>query len=172
MIKKWNDSFEKIFETNTQDLNLLECQKTFHLNFENHSLENLSYIHTRIHQANITTVFSQLSSFFEIGFLFEKQKRNFGAIQGFAFGQTLQLDEKNIFLNLPPTSLYAIAKTPAMAILKKMNYDFLNQQKKMNAFVITVSSQHSVLVFSELAEPWLRLRLESLQKTLMKISFE
>ena len=172
MIKKWNDKIEKAFNVNTQDLSLLESQQTFQLNFENHSLENLSYIHSRISQQNITNVFSQLASFFEMGFLLEKQKRNFAAVQGFAFGQTLKLDEKNIFLNLPKTQLYNVVRTSAPSILKKINYDFLNHSQKMNAFVITISAQHSLLVFSQLAEPWMKLRLESLQKTLMKISFE
>lgn len=172
MIKKWNDKIEKAFNVNTQDLSLLESQQTFQLNFENHSLENLSYIHSRISQQNITNVFSQLASFFEMGFLLEKQKRNFAAVQGFAFGQTLKLDEKNIFLNLPKTPLYNVVRTSAPSILKKINYDFLNHSQKMNAFVITISAQHSLLVFSQLAEPWMKLRLESLQKTLMKISFE
>ncbi len=176
MNKKWNNSFEKtfekIFETNTQDLTLLESQQTFELNLENHSLENLSYIHSQPNQIDIVKIFSQLSSFFELGFLFEKQKNNFAAIQGFAFGQNISLGEKNILLNLPEINLYSLFKTNASSILKKMNFSFINKNKKMNAFVIKVSTQHSILVFTELAEPWLKLRLESLQKTLMKISFE
>lgn len=172
MNKKWNDTFEKIFETNTQDLTLLESQQSFELNSENHSLENLSYIHCQTDQVNIVRIFSQLSSFFELGFLFEKKKDIFSATQGFAFGQVLNLGEKNILIKFPKMDLYSLFKTNASAILKKMNYGFLNKSKKMNAFVIKISSQHSVLVFTELAEPWLKVRLESLQKTLMKISFE
>ena len=92
MIKKWNDKFEKIFETSTQDLALIESQRTFMLDSNNSALENLSYIHTLSSNANITNVFSQLASFFEAGFLFEKQKSNYAAVQGFAFGQTLDLN--------------------------------------------------------------------------------
>ncbi len=172
MIKKWTDTFEKIFDTNTQDLTLLENQQSFKLNLENHYLENLSYIHSVSQPVDITNVFSQLSSFFELGFLFERQKNNFAAIQGFAFGQSLSLIDKKIFMNFPEMKLYTIFKTGALSILKKMNYSFINKNKKMNAFVIPVSHQYSILVFTELAEPWLKLRLESLQKTLMKISFE
>ena len=172
MNKKWNDTFEKIFESSTQDLTLLESQKTFELNLENHSLENLSYIHSQPDQINIVRIFSQLSSFFELGFLFQKQKNTFAAIQGFAFSQNINLGEKNILINFPEIDLYSLFKTNASGILKKMNYGFINENKKMNAFVIKVSHQYSILVFTELAEPWLKLRLESLQKTLMKISFE
>lgn len=172
MNKKWNDTFEKIFETNTQDLTLLENQQHFELNSENHYLENLSYIHCQTDHINIVRIFSQLSSFFEIGFLFEQQKDLFVAAQGFAFGQILNLGEKNILIKFPKMDLYAMLKTNASAMLKKMTYGFLNKNKKMNGFVIKISTRHSVLVFTELAEPWLKLRLESLQKTLMKISFE
>ena len=93
MNKKWNDTFEKIFESSTQDLTLLESQKTFELNLENHSLENLSYIHSQPDQINIVRIFSQLSSFFELGFLFQKQKNTFAAIQGFAFSQNINLGD-------------------------------------------------------------------------------
>ena len=93
MIKKWNDKLEKMFETNTQDLTLIESQRTFELNSDNRSLENLSYIHSMVSKKDISFVFSQLAPFFEVGFLFEKQKQNYAAIQGFAFSHMLELAE-------------------------------------------------------------------------------
>src|SRR3989344_1162369 len=172
MIKKWNDQLEKIFETNTQDLTLIESQQSFELNADNTQLENLSYIHSSVTSTNRTNVFSQLCPFFEIGFLLEKQNKNYAPTQAFAFGQPIRLDQKAITLNLPQTSLFAVVKTPATSILKKMNFEFLNSRQKMNAFIIAISPQFSVLVATEMAEPWIKVRLEILQKALMKISFE
>lgn len=173
MIKKWNDKLEKIFDSTHQDLTLLESRQTFELSADNSLLENLSYVHSfQLSKNSIHSVFTQLSSFFEIGFLFEKQNKIASAVDAFAYGQPIDLTHKALLLRLPVCSLFHIVKTPASAILKKLNYAFLNPQKKMNSFIISVSPTYSILIATEMAEPWLRLRLESLQKTLMKIHFE
>ena len=173
MIKKWNEKLEKIFESNTRDLSLIESRQSYELNSDNSSLENLSYVHsTRLDKNCIHSVFTQLSPFFEIGFLFEKQNKQGFAIDAFAFGEPIDLRSAMLSLKLPKTDLFNIAKTSADSLLKKLNYAYLNPQKKMNAFVISVSASFSILVLTEIAEPWLKLRLETLQKTLMKIHFE
>ena len=173
MMKRWNEKLEKIFETNNQDLSLIESQKTFELNADNSSLEHLSYIYSfHLDKNNIHSVFTQLSSFFEVGFLFERQNKVNCAVNGFAFGQPINLSQKTLLLKLPQASLYNIVKAPAAGVLKKLNYGFLDSQKKMQSYTIAVSDTYSILVATETAEPWIKLRLEALQKTLMKIHFE
>ncbi len=173
MIKKWNEKLEKMFESNTSDLSQIESRQSFELNADNSSLENLSYVHsTRLDKNCIHSVFTQLSPFFEIGFLFEQQNKLSIAIDAFAFGEPIDLRSALLTLKLPKTDLFNIARTSAEALLKKLNYAYLNPQKKMNAFVISISVSFSILVVTEMAEPWLKLRLEALQKTLMKIHFE
>ena len=173
MIKKWNEKLEKMFEANTSDLSLIESRESFELNSNNSSLENLSYVHSaRLDKNCIHSVFTQLSPFFEIGFLFERQNNQGFAIDAFAFGEPIDLRSMTLNLKLPKTELFNIAKTSAEALLKKLNFSYLNPQKKMNAFVISISASFSILVVTELAEPWLKLRLEALQSTLMKIHFE
>lgn len=173
MIKKWNEKLEKMFESTNQDLTLIESSRTFELNPDNVYLENLSYVYNSpIQKNNILSVFSQLSPFFELGFLLERQKNSYTPTHGFAYGNLTNLSEKNILLKLPKTDMFVIVSTSASGILNKMNYNFLNPEEKMSAFVIAVSPTYSILVATKIAEPWLKLRLESLQKTLMKINFE
>lgn len=172
MLKRWNEKLEKIFETNNHDLSLIESQKTFELNADNSSIEHLSYIYNfQLEKNNIHAVFTQLSSFFEVGFLFERQNRIHCAINGFAFGQPINLMQKTLLLKLPKASLFNIVKTSAAAVLKKLNYGFLDVNKKMQSYTICVSDTYSILVATEMAEPWIKLRLEALQKTMMKINF-
>ena len=172
MMKKWNEKLERAFESTNQDLSLMESRQTFELNADNSSLENLSYIHSVLpEKESIHSVFTQLSPFFEVGFLFEKQKDSNLAIDAFAFGQPIFLGSQNILLRLPRTKLFHIAKTPAPAILKKLNHSFVNPERKMTAFVVAISDTYSLLLGTEIAEPWLKVRLEVLQKTLMKIHF-
>jgi hypothetical protein len=173
MIKKWNERLEKMFESSNQDLALIESSRTFELNPDNSYLENLSYIYSvSVQKNNIQSVFSQLSPYFELGFLLEKQKNSYTPTHAFAYGIMNDISEKNILLKLPRTDIFVIVRTAASSILKKMNFDFLNTDKKMSAFVISLSPTYSILIATKLAEPWLKLRLESLQKTLMKINFE
>lgn len=173
MIKKWNEKLEKMFESTNQDLTLIESSRTFELNPDNVYLENLSYVYNSpVQKYNILSTFSQLSPFFELGFLLERQKNSYTPTHSFAYGNLTNLSEKNILLKLPRTDMFVIVSTPASGILNKMNYNFLNPEGKMSAFVIAVSPTYSILVATKIAEPWLRLRLESLQKTLMKINFE
>ena len=74
-----------MLETNNQDLALLENQKNFDLNLNNRMLENLSYIHSQDKKIQMTTLFTQLSPFFEVGFLFERQvkgqAKNYGVVK-------------------------------------------------------------------------------------------
>lgn len=162
-----------MFESNNQDLTLIENSRTFELNPDNRYLENLSYVYTsNLEKNNVQAIFTQLSPFFELGFLLEKQKNVYTPTHVFAYGNISNIADKKILLKLPKTDVFVVVRAAATAILKKVNYDFLNRDKKMSAFVITISPNYSVLVATKLAEPWLKLRLESLQKTLMKISFE
>lgn len=172
MIKKWNEKLEKMFETTNQDLTLIENAQSFELNPDNVYLENLSYVYTSVvEKNNIESVFSQLSPFFELGFLLEKQKNAYTPIHGFAYGNPISIAEKNIILKLPKTDVFVIVRAAANALLKKMGYEFLNQDKKMSVFIVGISPTYSILVATKIAEPWLKVRLESLQKTLMKINF-
>ncbi|MBC7466117.1 MAG: hypothetical protein H7256_08995 [Bdellovibrio sp.] len=173
MIKKWNEKLEKMFESTNQDLTLIESSQTFELNPDNVYLENLSYIYTSaVEKNNIQAVFTQLSPFFELGFLLEKQKNVYTPTHAFAYGNISNIADKKILLKLPRTDVFVVVRAAASAILKKVNYDFLNRDKKMSAFVVAISPNYSILVATKIAEPWLKLRLESLQKTLMKINFE
>lgn len=172
MIKKWNDKLEKMFESTNQDLTLIENSQKFDLNPDNTYLENLSYIYTSsVESQNIEAIFSQLSPFFELGFLLEKQKNAYTPTHTFAFGALSNLAERNLLLKLPKTDIFVIVRASATAMLKKLGFGFLNNDKKMSVFVIAISPNYSIVVATKLAEPWLKLRLESLQKTLMKINF-
>lgn len=173
MMKRWNEKLEKIFETNNQDLSLLESQKTFELNADNSSLEHLSYIYSfLLEKNNIHSVFTQLSPFFEVGFLFERQKTINCVINAFAFGQPVDLAQKTLVLKLPQAALFNIVKISAAAVFKKLNYGFLDSPKKMQSYTIGVSDTYSIMIATDMAEPWIKNRLEALQKTLMKIHFE
>lgn len=176
MLKKWNDSMEKLFfQSENTDLSFEEIKNSFELNLDNHSLQNLSYVFSSQLQINqITFLFSQLSSFFEVGFLLQKnpQQQKFKLMQIFAYSKHLtQLNEEQK-ISLPHCSQNQILSTPAQSFLKKFNLGFLDDQRQLKAFLVPLNENNSLIVMSGLAEPWLQLRIECLQNTLMKIDFQ
>jgi hypothetical protein len=75
-------------------------------------------------------------------------------------------------LILPKPELFNVLSTNAQAFLNNLSLSHFDTEKKMSAFYIRISESQAILMMSSLAEPWLQLRIEALQKTLMKIPFE
>ncbi|MBC7741740.1 MAG: hypothetical protein H7061_06070 [Bdellovibrionaceae bacterium] len=178
MIKKWNEKVEKIFDQPNQPQASAECEelkKAFDVTLDNQSLENMSYVFsTLLTAADMGTVFTQLSSFFEMGFLIEPTlTKNVGAVSmAFAYSKHMAQVDNLKPIRIPKPAIFQVLKTDATAFLSKFNLQNFNADKKLQAFLIRVTDAHTIVVMSGLAEPWLQLRIESLQKTLMRVHFE
>ncbi len=175
MIKKLNEKVEKMFDQPQQLLEFEELKKTFQLTSDNQSLENISYIFEHVvKKDDITLLFTQLSSFFEVGFMMERtSSENFyAATQIFAFSKHLNQLAGLETIRLPEVALYKVMKTSAKSFLTKFNLANLDSEKKMTGFLVRLTPSHTFVVLSSLAEPWLQLRIESLQKTLMRVHFD
>jgi len=170
---------EKLFfqtENENTDLSFEEIKNSFELNLDNHPLQNLSYVFSSQLQINqVTFLFSQLSSFFEVGFLLQKtntREQKFKLAQIFAYSKHLnQLNEEQK-ISLPRCSQNQILSTSAQGFLRKFNLGFLDDKGQLKAFLVPLNENNSLIVMSGLAEPWLQLRIECLQNTLMKIDFQ
>lgn len=175
MIKKLNEKVEKLFDQPQQMVEFEELKKNFRLTSDNQSLENISYIFQNIvKKEDIALLFTQLSSFFEIGFMLERTSSQnlYAPTQIFAFAKHLnQLDGLKT-IRLPEVNLYKVMKTNAKSFLTKFNLANLDTEKKMTGFLVRLTPTHTFVVLSSLAEPWLQLRIESLQKTLMRVHFD
>jgi hypothetical protein len=178
MIKKINQKIEKLFESTSDIFALQELKKNFFLEDNIQLISNISYAYQKpVNQDEFLHLFSQLSCFFEVGLCFKKQNYNFNsnkykAIQMFAYGnQFMNLDNLPEIV-FPQTTLFNILSTNSQSFLKKMNLQNLDQNNSLQAYLISISPNFSVLLFTEYAEPWAKLRFEKLQSTLMKINFE
>lgn len=174
MIKNLSQKIEKLFDQNQEPFSLDELKKSFQLSPDNKQIENLSYIFEKnLDKKDSALLFSQLSSFFEIGFLFEKtNRRKDQATQMFAYStQIKNLDGLNM-IQLPRPELFKILQTSTESFLKKINLSQYGKDEKLQTFLIRVSQTETLVLLSSLAGPWGKLRLQSLQNTLMKIHFE
>lgn len=179
MFKKINNKIEKMFDqsssfvvTSHNDL-VSENNNVQFLNNTN-LLENLSYIFSsEITPENLPQLFSQLSSYFEIGLLLKRHPNStaYRTLNTFAFQQELTLPESVKNIKLPQSGIFKVLKTSAFGLLSHFNLNHLDPQKKMNSYLIPISIDYSIIVMTQVAEPWAGLKIEALQKTLMKINF-
>lgn len=179
MFKKINTKLENIFDQKAQAVYqssqiLTETQKNFQIVDNNHVLENLSFVFSNeINRDNLSNLFSQLSSYFEIGFLMhKKEKPNLYVVnEAFIFSKKIESIENLKPIKLPTPKIYKILSSKACLFLKHYNMGHLDSCDKMTSYLIPVSETYTIVMITQTAEPWAKLKIESLNKTLMKINF-
>lgn len=178
MLKNLTKKFEQLFEDpqgHKQHATALEeIKKAFVPSDDNKQIENLSYVFFNpVKKKEIPLLFSQLSSFFEMGFLFEKSySGKYHATQMFAYSFQMKKLDSLPLMQLPQPELFKVLQTNSANFLKKLNISEYDQNNRLGAFLLRISQTETLVLFSRLADPWAKVRLESLQNALMKIHFE
>lgn len=149
--------------------------RDFQITASNIPLENLSYVFSqdKLSPSDLRHLFSQLSSYFEGGLLLRRETAagTYRPVQAFRQGRELPLAELNPQpLRVPPATAFTVLKTPAAPMLRHFRLQ-LPEDGRLQGYAISLTSRDCLLLFSGQAEPWASLRIESLQKTLMKINF-
>ncbi|MFN3453597.1 MAG: hypothetical protein ACK41T_01460 [Pseudobdellovibrio sp.] len=117
--------------------------------------------------------FSRLTAFFEIGFLIKQaknEKTNFTETQiqkMFYYGENIEKKLPRLKFNLPQSPLFNILKTTGKPFLAKMGLGKLPQVENMTCLLIRLDQNTYVALLTPLANPWLKLRCESLHKALI-----
>lgn len=179
MFKKINTKLENLFDQPQSNLRNLDpivtdVQSNFQLLDNNKMLENLSYIFSgEVNPKNLLNLFLQLSSYFEIGFLLQKShdKDKHEVIASFVYGKKIDIAQGFKTLKLPNPGICKVVKTSAHQILNYFNIKNIDPEKKMMSYLTPVSTNYTFVVTTQIAEPWASLKIEALQKMLMKINF-
>lgn len=178
MLKNLTKKFEQLFEdplAHKQHAHTLEeIRKAFVPSEDNHQIENLSYVFNKtVSKKEIPLLFSQLSSFFEIGFLFEKSySGKYHAMQMFAYSYQMKKLDGLPLIQLPQPDLFKVLQTNSKSFLSKLKLSDYDESHRLGAFLICISQSETLVLLSRLADPWAKVRLEALQNSLMKIHFE
>lgn len=128
-------------------------------------LENISYLATNLNTAeeNWNIFFTRLIPFFEIGFFFAN-----GLVKNqFLYGKTIPCENKTLKLQLPKSDLFQILKTDPKSLFIKLQISNILQSEKMNSFYVRVDENMGFILATTKAEPWLKLKMDSLQKALI-----
>jgi hypothetical protein len=191
MLKKINRQMEKLLEQSSQPVPhinepaLSATLKRDSLIEDNLALSHISYVFSEgISNENITILFDKISHHFEGAWLCRKNStaHSFSVTQACFFAKPLEKKqaEQSVFkhpLPLPRADLMSILKIPAHQLLKKsglmeqLTEGHLDPDGKMQAYVITLGINHKLILFSSLAEPWAHIKIETLQKALLRIQF-
>ncbi len=188
MFKKFSTKLEKLFEKSAHaspysEQYFAEMQDDFQIVYNNKILENLSYVFSNeINSDNLRNLFAQLSSYFEIGFLLKKSSKSpdkstiynvalYNVLSAFAFRQKINLSESLKPIKLPFPGLHKVLRTPALQILNRLGLKSLDPKEKMTSYLMPITDNCSIVVMTQIAEPWAKLKVETLHKTFLKINF-
>lgn len=159
---------EKIFEHDYIQENFSFLNKLPPFTTEDRSELLLNYSHYPTDHKDWTILFSQLSAFFEMGILFKHSAHKDSSMtQMFYRGETYDCKSSKTYLKLPKSDHFNVYKTSSAPLLKKLKLDQFENIKDMSCMMVKVSDEYSYILFSKKADPWLRLLLENLQKTLI-----
>ena len=118
---------------------------------------------------NINLLFSYLSEIFDSGFLLEQTcKENSLRIKaGFQNGRCFPypMNSQSPIINLPPISLFEVKKTNPKFIQKQMQLQISDIDLSCTALAIKPDSHHTVILFTNIAEPWLQTIIEEILET-------
>ena len=141
--------------------------KNFEVEENNTLIENLSYFESPSkNESDMNTFFfTRLSAFFEMGLLI----KNNIICNMFYLGQNIEITNQSLYLKTPLSEPYKILTTNAETLLDKINFKNYLDVEKSTCLYIKICSDTGYILFSNLAEPWLSLRIESLQHSLMRM---
>ncbi len=131
----------------------------------NSLLENISYLATTMNSPleNWNLFFTRLIPFFEIGFLFSDSVLK----NQFLYGKEINCKNKMAQLKMPKSDLFQILKTDPKSFLIKFGLSNILFAEKMNCFYVRIEENINLVLISNKAEPWLKLKMDSLQKALI-----
>jgi hypothetical protein len=178
ILKKLNYKLEELFDQDPHhnwliEQNFLEAQKTYASESNLSSLNNLSYVYTNeVNSENVQSFLTQLACHFEGVLLLQQQTTGqFQVTRSILFGKPVSESIKWPEVNWPEFKLYQVYKTAANGLFKKLRLTALAENQKASAYLIKTGDGSMLIVFTTQAEPWAKLKMTSLQHTLMKINF-
>ena len=160
---------EKIFNLNQEQINALnEEVMNFEYTDKEIYLRGISCLLPNDENEKLTTLFYRLKAFFEIGFLFELNKKNnrWDLKQNFMFNKTNEIKPTHQgSINLPSLQLFKPYISSKQNFLKALGFNSL-LPLNLNSILIKTSESTAMILMTKQADPWLKIKLESILKEL------
>lgn len=113
-------------------------------------------------------VFSRLAMFFDAGILLENNDGQWKAQASFHKGvtQLLKNNSKSI-VKIPNMTLLSVLKTDSKAMLQKLQLQNLDPENKITCLLIKASPDFAFILFSSMADLWLKEHIENVRRALI-----
>ncbi len=161
---------EKLFEPDIifDQFSFLQESPDFQIEDNFSLIENISYYKAADTFLNPDwcIYFSRLIPFFEFGLLIRQNELSLSFYKGLCH----DCAEFKLKINLPQSQFYQILKTDSPSFLKKIKLNHLVQENNWSCYLVRVSQDSFIVLFSEKAEPWNQLMMEALQKSMINFS--
>lgn len=120
------------------------------------------------HVDRAIVVFSRLALLFDAGVLLENNDGQWKA-QAYCHKGATQLLKNNSksFIKIPAMNLFTVLSTTSRPILEKLHLQHLDPEDKTSCLLIKVSPDFAFILFSGLADLWLKDHLENVRRALI-----
>lgn len=120
------------------------------------------------HVDRAIVVFSRLALLFDAGVLLENNDGQWKAQAYFHKGAThLLKNNAKSFVKIPTANLFTVLSTSAQPMLEKLQLQHLDPENKTSCLLIKVSPDFSFILFSEMADLWLKEHTENVRRALI-----
>jgi hypothetical protein len=176
-ISFFQNQFERILDVDFDDSeqDIIKSKNSFSLVLSNRDYESLGFGLDGPGEKKIQSLFAQLSLFFEIGVLIQKQssaiekpqKTHWHALYSFCYGHFFD-EQSQLLSRIPITQLDQIFKKTELSGFETLKCNLWIDQQKFQAFLIPLSAEVHFIALTGMAEPWLKIHLQKVQERLLK----
>lgn len=156
-----NDFENKVEETERN-------QASFEASRDTSLVRGLSQGLPEDHIDRAIVVFSRLAMLFDAGILLENNDGQWRAQASFYKGTTqlLKNNGKSV-VKLPDMTLMSVLKTDSRAMLEKLQLQHLDPEHKTSCLLIKASPDFAFILFSGMADLWLKEHIENVRRALI-----
>lgn len=154
---------------------LMEAKKKFTAIENNKHLANLSYVFSgEVDRENISHLTAQIGCYFEMVFLCKRKdelKSKYHVTETVLYNKKTNVAESAGPFRLPKTPIFRVFRTTSYGFLSRLNLAELDPERKLKIYTLRLNENYSLVLACKTAEPWAKLKIETLQNSLMKINF-
>lgn len=163
--KRFESFLENDFENKVEDS---ERQANFEASRDLSLVRGLSQGLPEDHIDRAIVVFSRLAMLFDSGVLLENNDGQWKAQAFFHKGasQLLKNTARSV-VKIPDVNLMSILKTDSTAMLEKLNLKHLDPEGKSTCLLIKVTPDFAFILFSGMADLWLKEHIENVRRALI-----
>ncbi len=146
-----------------KDSDIEKMKNIFSVSQDDVFIRALSHELPEDEEDRLVTLFSRLSSFFEVGIFCVDS----APAIAFIYGQFKSLSEKST-ISLPVVGPSRSLRTQNDSLWENLSVFKWIKDERMTALLVQLDHKHSFILFSKLADPWLKIHFDKVHHEILK----